>query len=189
RRYDFPFAHQQSLIGSLPPPTRSSFGSCSLKRAPGRTEVSSRPGPLFVPATPISGLLARGREWDLSGLQAIHPVPLLRSRTPVEPMHPRLTGCIGAAPAIRTAKASAMADFGANPQLRHLLPYASRVSLPHTCKARFRLAGSASAGWESNPLDRYERFQLVLTIILPSCSPDATGFRFAPSGLRFRILT
>src|SRR5439155_3836741 len=114
RRYDFPFAHQQSLIGSLPPPTRSSFGSCSLKRAPGRTEVSSRPGPLFVPATPISGSLARGREWDLSGLQAIHPVPLLRSRTPVEPMHPRLTGCIDAAPAIRTAKASAMADFGAN---------------------------------------------------------------------------
>jgi len=77
-----------------------------------------------------------------------------------------------------TAKVSALADFGANPQLRHLLPYASRVSLPHTCKARFRLAGSASAGWESNPLDRYERFQLVLTIILPSCSPDATGFRF-----------
>jgi hypothetical protein len=25
----------------------------------------------------------------------------------------------------------------------------------------------------------------VLTFILPSCSPDATGFRFAPSGLRF----
>jgi hypothetical protein len=37
-------------------------------------------------------------------------------------------------------------DFGANPQLWHLLPYASRVSLPHTCKARFRLAGCAFAG-------------------------------------------
>jgi hypothetical protein len=54
-----------------------------------------------------------------------------------------------------------MADFGANPQLRHLLPYASRVTLPHTCKACFRLAGSAFAGRASNPLDRYERFQLV----------------------------
>ena len=31
----------------------------------------------------------RGREWDLSGLQAIHPVPLLRSRTPVEQTRPR----------------------------------------------------------------------------------------------------
>jgi hypothetical protein len=40
--------------------------------------------------------------------------------------------------------------------------------LPHTCKACFRLAGCAFAGRESNPLDRYERFQLVLTTILLS---------------------
>jgi hypothetical protein len=33
------------------------------------------------------------------------------------------------------------------------------------------------AGWELNPLDRDERFQLVLTIILLSCSPDATTLR------------
>src|SRR5216684_3850917 len=35
----------------------------------------------------------------------------------------------------------------------------------------------AFAGWASNPLDRYQRFQLVLTIIHPSCSPDATILR------------
>ena len=29
------------------------------------------------------------------------------------------------------------------------------------CKTRFRLAGCAFAGRESNPLDRYERFQLM----------------------------
>src|SRR2546427_10329189 len=81
-----------------------------------------------------------------------------------------------------------MADFGATPQLRHPLPYASRVALPHTCKACFRLAGSAFAGRESNPLDRCERFQLVLTIILLSCSPDATGLRFASSGLRLLVM-
>ena len=85
-------------------------------------------------------------------------------------------GHVGAAPAGWTAKASAISDFGANTQLQHPLPYASRMSLPHTCKARFRLAGSASTGWESNPLDRYERFQLVFTVILLSCSPDATAF-------------
>src|SRR6516162_1084116 len=33
--------------------------------------------------------LSRGREWDLSGLQAIRPVPLLRSKTPVESRCPR----------------------------------------------------------------------------------------------------
>ena len=70
-------------------------------------------------------------------------------------------GHVDAAPATHTAKASAMADFGANPQLRHTLPYASRVTLPHTCKACFRLAGLPLPGGSSNPLDRYERFQLV----------------------------
>ena len=63
---------------------------------------------------PLSGLLARGRNWDLSGLQAILPVPLLRSTTPVEPTYPRHIGYIDAAPAIRTTKAPAMADFGAH---------------------------------------------------------------------------
>ena len=33
---------------------------------------------------PIAGLLSRGRERDLSGSQAIHPMPLPRSRTPAE---------------------------------------------------------------------------------------------------------
>src|SRR5215468_3722020 len=56
---------------------------------------------------------------------------------------------------------------------------ASCFALLLTRKARFRLAGSAFAGRESNPPDRYERFQLVLTIILPSCSPDASAIRYA----------
>jgi hypothetical protein len=108
---------------------------------------------------PIFQLALRGREWDLSGLQAVLPVPLLRSTTPVESKCPCLVGHLDAAPAEWTAKASAMFDFGANPQLRHMLPYASRVTLPHTCKACFRLAGSAFAGRASNPLDRCERFR------------------------------
>jgi hypothetical protein len=38
---------------------------------------------------PVFPVVSRGRRWDLSGLQAIHPVPLLRSSTPVEPTCPR----------------------------------------------------------------------------------------------------
>ena len=30
----------------------------------------------------------RGREWDISGFQTTHPVPLPRSRTPAEPTLP-----------------------------------------------------------------------------------------------------
>ena len=169
------------LLRSRRPRDPSSF--VLALSAPRRAEVPSGPGPLLMPATPISGLLARGREWDLSGLQAIHSVPLLRSRTPVEPTRPRHNGRIDAAPAIRTTKASAMADFGANPQLRHLLSYASRYRCRHV-QSSLPADWLVFAGRESNPLDRYERFQLVLSIILPSCSPDATGLRCAPSGLR-----
>ena len=78
--------------------------ACAL---PEESEVPSGPGPLMVPAAPFSGLPTRGREWDLSGLQAIHPVPLLRSRTPVEPTCSRPVDHVGAAPANRTTKASA----------------------------------------------------------------------------------
>jgi hypothetical protein len=46
------------------------------------------------------------------------------------------------------------------------------------------VAGSAFARRESNPLDRGERFQHVLTIIPPSCSPDASAMRYAYCALR-----
>ena len=111
--------------------------------APASAEVACRPGPLLLPAT-LLRLLSRGREWDLSGLQAIRPVSLLRSRTPVESTCPRHAGHVDAAPAIRTTKASAIPHFGANPQLRHLLPYASRGR----CRTRARLA----SGWRAAPL-------------------------------------
>src|ERR1700693_3017143 len=45
---------------------------------------------MFNGDDPIAGLLSRGRERDLSGSQAIHPVPLPRSTTPAEPTIPRL---------------------------------------------------------------------------------------------------
>ena len=72
---------------------------------------------------------------------------------------------------------------GLTRELRHLLSYASRYRCRHV-QSSLPADWLVFAGRESNPLDRYERFQLVLSIILPCCSPDATGFRFAPSGLR-----
>ena len=74
----------------------------------------SGPGSIVQPATRSAGLLARGRERDLPGSQAIHPVPLPRSTTPAEPTIPRLfDGLVDAAPALPTAKASALMNFGA----------------------------------------------------------------------------
>ena len=168
-----PIPHPQSLIGSLPRSTRSSCSSCppwrSWKRG-GRFQaqaVGCRP-----PVVPVS---ASGRKWDLSGLQTVLPVPLLRSTTPVEPMRPCHPGHLGAAPATHTAKASTTADIGANPQLQHTLSTLHEPRYRRPCKTRFRLAGCAFPGRASIPQNRYERFQFVLFFILLSCSPDANG--------------
>src|SRR5580700_1963602 len=85
-------------------------GAC----APGRAEDAFPARIIVQPATRIAGLLSRGRERDLAGSQAIHPVPLPRSSTPAEPTIPRLfDGLVDAAPALPTAKASAIMNFEA----------------------------------------------------------------------------
>ena len=53
--------------------------------------------------------------------------------------------------------------------LHHLLSTLHDGRCRTPCKTRFRLAGCAFAGRESNPLDRYERFQLM-----SSSSPGLT---------------
>jgi len=54
----------------------------------GQLEVPPQARILVQPAIQFAGVLSRGREWDLAGFQATHPVPLPRSRTPVEPTLP-----------------------------------------------------------------------------------------------------
>jgi hypothetical protein len=121
------------------------LGSClaACARAPGRSEGAFRAGVIVQPATRLPALLSRGRERDLPGSQAVHPVPLPRSRTPAESTIPRLfVGLIDAAPASRTAKASACQLFrGSITRLQHLLPTLQEWCCHHPCKARFRLAG------------------------------------------------
>ena len=122
RCYDFPPRISGHLFASLPGSTRSSlFVSRNLRSQ--KVGVSSGPGSIVQPATRSAGLLARGREQDLPGSQAIHPVPLPRSPTPAEPTIPRLfDGVVDAAPALPTAKASALHEFrGSITRLRHPL--------------------------------------------------------------------
>ena len=113
RCYDFPPRIPGHLFASLPGSTRSSSVRVSQLALPvGRRAF--RAGSFVQPATQSAGLLARGRERDLPGSQAIHPVPLPRSTTPAEPTTPRLfDGLVDAAPAFPTAKAPALVNFGA----------------------------------------------------------------------------
>src|SRR5215467_10249941 len=74
---------------------------------------------------PIAGVLSRGREWDISGLQATHPVPLPRSKTcsktPAGPTRPRQYGLVSAAPAADKTEAPACHNIEATARLWHLL--------------------------------------------------------------------
>src|SRR5947199_4851185 len=122
RCYDFPPRIPGHLFALLPGSTRSSSVRVSQLALPvGRRAF--RAGSFVQLATQSAGLLARGRERDLPGSQAIHPVPLPRSTTPAEPTIPRLfDGSVSAAPALPTAKASALHEFrGSITRLRHLL--------------------------------------------------------------------
>ena len=93
RCYDFPTRIPGHLFVSLPGSTLSFSVRVSQTsvRAPGRSEGAFRARSIVQPTTPSVGLLSRGRERDLSGSQAIHPMPLPRSRTPAEPAIPCLT--------------------------------------------------------------------------------------------------
>jgi hypothetical protein len=96
---------------------------------------------------PIAGLLSRGRERDLPGFQAIHPVPLPRSRTPAESTIPRLlTVPSMLPPLVRQRRLQRINHIGAIARLQHLLPTLQEWCCHRPCKARFRPAGSPLPG-------------------------------------------
>ena len=147
RCYDFPSRIHGRLFVSLPGSTLPSSVRVSQLALPeGRRAFWARV--VVQPATQSAGLLARGRERDLPGSQAIHPVPLPRSATPAEPTIPRLfDGLVDAAPTLPTVRASALNEFrGSITRLWHLLPTLQDWCCHHPCKARFRLAGSPLPG-------------------------------------------
>ena len=122
---------------------------------------------------PVAGLLSRGRERDLSGSQAIHPVPLPRSKTPAEPTIPRHDGLVDAAPAQPQRRLQRCMHFEATHAASAPAAYASRMALPPPMQGSLPAGWLAFAGRELNPLDRDERFQNSMFILLSWTFPDA----------------
>ena len=162
RCYDFPSRLSGHLFASLPGSTRSSSVRVSQLRSR-KVGGAFRARVVVQPATRSAGLLARGRERDLPGSQAIHPVPLPRSSTPAEPTIPRLfDGLVDVAPALPTAKASALDEFrGSITRPRHPLPTLQGWCCHHRMQSSLPAGWLAFTGRASNPLDRYKRFQFV----------------------------
>jgi|GEM_PF-627721 len=129
------------------------------------------------PAVPVPACFARGRKRELSGSLAIHPMPWPCSKTPAELTGPRHSSPASAAPGPNTPKASAPYDFEANPRLWHPLSTLHERRCRRPCKTRFRLAGCAFTGRGSNPLDDFERFQDLHSVLLSRASPDASWVR------------
>ena len=162
-----PGTHPRSLIGFASGVHANLLGSClaACACAPGRAEDAFRARVIVQPATRIAGLLSRGRERDLPGSQAIHPVPLPRSSTPAEPTIPRLfDGLVDAAPALPTAKASALMNFGAQSRgfSTRCLRFKSDVATTHAKLASGWLARLYRGGVEpSGSLQKVSDHTLV----------------------------
>ncbi len=129
------------LFVSLPGPTRSSVVRARFGSAPGRVEDPIRARANGSAGCPPTGVLSRGRERDLTGSQAIHPMPLPRSKTPAGPTTPHHHGVVDAAPALPKAKAPTIIISRLLTRLWHLLPTLQERRCRHPSKARFRLAG------------------------------------------------
>ena len=114
---------------------------------------------------PIAGVLSRGRERDLKGSQAIHPVPLPRSTTPTIPR--LFVGFVDATPAQTTAKASASWLYRGYRGASAPVAYASRMVLPPSMQGSLPAGWLAFTGRELNPLDRDEGFQITSSSSLP----------------------
>ena len=151
-------------FGSLVSPAGSA-GACRFRvrhrRSRRRAGPATGRGLDFHAGNPPSSVLARGQVQDLPGSLATHPVTLRRSTTPDDPLRLAYSGASGAAPTQLTMKASSLHRFRGCTPLHHLLSTLHDGRYRTPCKTRFRLAGCAFAGRESNPLDRDERFQLI----------------------------
>ena len=103
-----PVTHPWSLICFASGVHATLLGSClaACACAPRGLEVAIRPGSIFN-RRPDCRFILRGRERDLPGFQAIHPVPLPRSRTPAKSTIPRLLTVSSMLPTRTTEKASA----------------------------------------------------------------------------------
>ena len=128
--------------------------------------------------SPSSGF-PHGQEQDLTGSLATLPVALRLSKTPDDPLHLACRGASGAAPRPNTPRASSVSMISRLTEpLHHTLSTLHDGRCRTPCKTRFRLAGCAFAGRESNPLGRNERFQfmsspfpgLTLSLVGPTCA-------------------
>ena len=105
--------------------------SCSPWRSRWMRRSLIGPGTVGQPVSPMPACCARGRERDLSGCLAIHPMPLPCSTTPAEPTRPHLLTVL---PMLPSAPVNRRPQRALNFEAYHMAlasaAYASRAALP-----------------------------------------------------------
>ena len=118
----------------------------------------------------------RGRARDLAGFLATHPKPLPCSKTPAELTRPRpYRPCQHRPPGKPNRRPQRGHNLEANTGLQLPLSTLHERRRRPPCKTRFRLAGCASTGRESNPLDRFERFPTYMSSSFPGLTLTQAG--------------
>jgi transposase IS66 family protein len=137
-------------------------------------EVASRAWDDCSAGVPCSGLL---RSWTRVGSlrfpgDPFHAFALLQDPGRADRTSP--LAVLSMLPPVPTNRRPQRAhDLEAATGLQHPPPTLHEQRCRHPCKADFRPTGCAFAGRELNPLDRFERFQ-VLSFLLSRTSPDAS---------------
>jgi hypothetical protein len=165
RSYDFPHGMAACLWIRLRLPVLARRSLYSVQ-----ADQIARPLSAKVPIR----LILAGPMRDLSGFREIHPVSLLCSQIPADPLLARLNASGGAVP--HTQHNEDVSNHMIS-RLNHTasIPtvYASRSLLPDPMQDSFPAGWLTFTGRESNPLDFNKRFQLC-NILLFRTYPDAS---------------
>ncbi len=173
----------RSLMCSLPEPTVLLRSSCSPKRSRGSGGLLSGQGQLFSrrPA------FRRACAWTRAGSLRFPGDPSCTFALFQDPGRTDTASPLSVLPMLPPVptlrRLQRHHDFGANPRLRCLLPTLHERRCRRPCKARFRLAGCAFTGRESNPLDRFERFRTTCSSSFPGLTLTQAGHTAGASSL------
>ena len=169
RCYDFPSRAPGHLFVSLPGPTLTSSVRVSrLSLAlPERRRLPSGPGSMFSRRPTLPACL----RVDVSGTSQVprRSIPCLCLGPRPRPNRRSLadSGFADAALASLTAEASASQKFRGYSAASAPAAYASRMMLPPSLQSSLPAGWLAFTGRASNPLDRYERFQITSSSSFP----------------------
>ena len=151
------------LLVRQPDPWLPAAISCPPRRS--RSEGRPCAGPGVVAFRVSSRNLMHGQVRELPGcLASLFLCLCAGPATPDDLWHLAGNGASSAAPSFTTLKGVIIGPSrGSIAALRHLLSTLHDPRCREPCKTRFRLAGCAFAGRESNPLGSDERFQLMVS--------------------------